>query len=219
MDLPVVIGIDRAGLVGEDGDTHHGVFDISILRSLPNMILSQPKDSIELQQLLAAAFSQNHPFAIRYPRGAAPYCELEEIEPVQIGTWTIAYEAEHVKACIMTYGPDVDRICAKVKSNNLPVRIINARFFKPLDESMLHQLASEKLPVIIYETDMKAGGLSSAVLEWCADHHQFIHIERLGIGDHYVAQGSSNQLRKQEKIDIHSVCEKCLELLERESSC
>ena len=222
MDLPVVIGIDRAGLVGEDGDTHHGVFDISILRSLPNLILSQPKDAYELQQLLTTAYAQNHPFAIRYPRGAAPYQEYSNVQPVEIGSWTVAYEPDKVEMTVLSYGPDVDRLVNKFMTNNLPIRVINARFFKPLDEKMLNQLASENLPVLVYETDMKAGGLSSAVLEWCCDYRCMMNIERIGLDDCFVSQGSINQLRIQQHIDLNTVCEACLRILNRnrgESSC
>ena len=222
MDLPVVIGIDRAGLVGEDGDTHHGVFDISILRSLPNLILSQPKDAYELQQLLTTAYAQNHPFAIRYPRGAAPYQEYSNVQPVEIGSWTVAYEPDKVEMTVLSYGPDVDRLVNKFMTNNLPIRVVNARFFKPLDEKMLNQLASENQPVLIYETDMKAGGLSSAVLEWCCDYRCMMNIERIGLDDCFVSQGAINQLRIQQNIDLNTVCETCLRILNRnkgESSC
>ena len=212
-----MIGIDRAGLVGEDGDTHHGVFDISILRSLPNLILSQPKDSIEMQQLLVTAFSQNHPFAIRYPRGSAPYKELMQIEPVEVGSWTTPYEPEQPKITVISYGPDVDRLCDKFKSNELPIRVVNARFFKPLDEKMLAKLAEDGKPVVIYETDIKAGGLSSAVLEWCCDHRKMMDIHRIGIEDVFVSHGAINQLRIEQKIDLNTVCKTCLKLLEQES--
>ena len=222
MDLPVVIGIDRAGLVGEDGDTHHGVFDISILRSLPNLILAQPKDAIEMQQLLSCAFQSTHPFAIRYPRGSSAYQELEYVDPIQIGSWTIAYEPQKAEMTLMTYGPDVDRISHKMKTNELPVRVINARFFKPMDEQMLQWLSDENLPLLIYETDMKTGGLSSAVLEWCCDHEKTMKIKRMGISDQYVTQGAVNLLRIEQKIDLNTVCETCIGIINQkrgESSC
>ena len=215
MDLPVVIGIDRAGLVGEDGDTHHGVFDISILRSCPNLILSQPKDAYEMQQLLHCAFQQNHPFAIRYPRGSAAYQDTSKIESIEVGSWSIVYEPEHAEMSILTYGPDVDRVTNKMKTNGLPVRVINARFFKPLDTQMLNKLKEEQLPVLIYETDMKAGGLSSAVLEWCCDHKAMLPIQRIGIEDQYVSQGAMNLLRIEQKIDINTVYETCISLLKK----
>ncbi len=215
MDLPVVIGIDRAGLVGEDGDTHHGVFDISILRSCPNLILSQPKDAVEMQQLLKCAFQQNHPFAIRYPRGSAAYCEVSQLEPIEVGSWSIVYEPQQAGMSILTYGPDVDRVVNKIKTNDLPVRVINARFFKPLDTQMLKMLANQQLPLLIYETDMKAGGLSSAVLEWCCDEKIHMDITRIGIDDHFVTHGAMNLLRIEQKIDINTVYQTCMSLLKK----
>lgn len=203
MDLPVVIGIDRAGLVGEDGDTHHGVFDVGILRCLPNLILAQPKDSKEAQNLLYTAMNQSHPFAIRYPRGAVIYDEVSPMEEIEVGRWTAYNDSAKNRCIVISYGPDVDRILSKIIANDLPVAVVNARFIKPLDGAMLQEIAESKLPVIIYETDMLAGGLSSAILEWCADHHYLIPIQRVGIEDHYVEQGAINQIKTSAHIDIN----------------
>ena len=212
MDLPVVIGIDRCGLVGEDGETHHGVFDIAMLRSIPNMILSQPKDSQEAQNLMYTAFHQQHPFAIRYPRGNTPYHALSSYQEIEIGSWT-SWETENYEVIIITYGSDVDRIISKVKVNQLPVRVVNARFFKPIDSLMLEELCAHHLPVIIYEGDMMAGGLSSAILEYANDHQLDTDFIRLGIDDHYVTHGSLPQLRKLEHLDMNCLCELISELI------
>lgn len=206
MDLPVVIGIDRCGLVGEDGETHHGVFDIAMLRSIPHMILSQPKDAIEAQNLMYTAFSQKHPFAIRYPRGNTPYQKLEHYDLLEIGSWT-SWEMNDYQVIILTYGSDVDRIISKIKVNQLPVRVVNARFFKPIDSMMLEELCAQQKPIIIYEGDMLTGGLSSAVLEYANDHQLHTEFIRLGIDDHYVTHGSLPQLRKLEHLDMNSLCE------------
>lgn len=213
MDLPVVIGIDRCSLVGEDGETHHGVFDIAMLRSIPNMILSQPKDAMEAQQLLATAFSQQHPFAIRYPRGNTPYQRCVPKNVVEIGSWT-SWESEEPKVIVITYGSDVDRIISKVKVNQLPVQVVNARFFKPIDEQMVEQLCAKNLPIIIYEADMMAGGLSSAIVEYANDHQLHTNFIRLGIKDHYVTHGSLPQLRKLEHLDMNSLCDLIVRLIE-----
>ena len=205
MDLPVVIGIDRAGLVGADGDTHHGVFDVGILRPLPNLIIAQPKDSKEAGELLYTAFHQDHPFAIRYPRGEAPYDDLHDFSPVRIGSWTVLYDPGNPVLSILAYGPDAVSIANKMKINELPVRVINCRFFKPIDTQMIDMLCSEGKEMVIYETDMKTGGLSSAVLEYCCDMHLNPELTRIGIGDCYVSQGSVSRLRKQQGIDLNSL--------------
>lgn len=214
MDLPVVIGIDRCGLVGEDGETHHGVFDIAMLRSIPHMILSQPKDAIEAQNLMYTAFSQKHPFAIRYPRGNTPYQKLEHYDLLEIGSWT-SWEMDDYQVIILTYGSDVDRIISKIKVNQLPVRVVNARFFKPIDSMMLEELCAQQKPIIIYEGDMLTGGLSSAVLEYANDHQLHTEFIRLGIDDHYVTHGSLPQLRKLEHLDMNSLCELISNLIKR----
>lgn len=213
MDLPVVIGIDRAGLVGEDGSTHHGVFDISILKSLPNLIISQPKDGLEAQHLLATAFMQQHPFCIRYPRGNEAYTAITSAVPIEIGSWEMFNQSPTSKCTILTYGPDVDKVLSKVKSNNLPVQVVNCRFFKPIDGEMLQQLVDEKNPCIVYESDMLEGGLGTSILEWCCDHQQQLSIHRIGIPDTYVTHGAMNQIRKDVHIDIETLFDKINELI------
>ena len=205
MDLPVVIGIDRAGLVGADGDTHHGVFDVGILRPLPNMIIAQPADADEAEDLLYTAFHQDHPFAIRYPRGEMEISRKKIGEMVEIGSWTTLYEPEQYKISVLAYGPDAKVIAAKMQINEMPVRVINCRFFKPLDEAMIRDLAEHGQPVIIYETDMKTSGLGTAILEYCCDNGLNIDIRRIGINDCYVSQGSVNRLRKQQGIDLNTL--------------
>ena len=213
MDLPVVIGIDRSGLVGEDGPTHHGVFDVGILRPLPNLIIAQPKDAYEAQNLLFTAFEQPHPFALRYPRGNAIFKENPVLSTVEIGTWTTDKPLEETKMAVITYGPDVDKVAQKAEINHLNISVINARFIKPLDGEMLQRIHDLKLPVIVYETDMLAGGLASAILEWCCDNECMIEITRVGIKDHYVTHGSLPQLRKFEKIDITSLFNRIVSMI------
>jgi len=213
MDLPVVIGIDRSGLVGEDGPTHHGVFDVGILRPLPNLIIAQPKDAFEAQNLLFTAFEQPHPFALRYPRGNALFKENTVLTTVEIGTWTTDKPLEETKLAVITYGPDVDKVAQKAEINHLNICVINARFIKPLDGEMLQRIHDLKLPVIVYETDMLAGGLASAILEWCCDNECVIEMTRVGIKDHYVTHGSLPQLRKFEKIDITSLFNRIVSMI------
>lgn len=214
MKLPVVIGIDRAGLVGEDGETHHGVFDIAMLRSLPNMVIAQPKDGEEAQNLLHLAFMQdNFPFALRYPRGSIAYKPVKEYEEIMIGSWTHWQFSDQVKVAVITYGPDVDRVISKAKVNSKPIEVINARFLKPIDERMLKHVIEKNIPIIIYESDMLSGGLSDSILEYCNDHNIQKHFIRIGLHDHFVEQGSLPQLRKMEKIDTNSLFEEIVKYL------
>ena len=211
MKLPVVIGIDRCGLVGEDGETHHGVFDITMLHAIPNLIMAQPKDVQEARALMKTAFSCAQPFCIRYPRGSVPYTK-EEGEPAPVGTWTRWAPQREARVCVISYGSDIDRIISKVRANDLPVEIVNARYFKPLDEAMLDDILYRSIPVIVYESDMLDGGLSSAILQYINDHRICCHLIRIGIGDHYVEQGSIPQLRRAEKIDMNTLFKELEEL-------
>lgn len=205
MDLPVVIGVDRCGLVGDDGETHHGVFDISSLYSIPNLIMSQPKDANEAQDLLYSAFQQTkHPYLIRIPRGTIEY-EEKNFTYIEEGTWTKFNIFDSSKLIVIAYGEDVDRIINKAKINELPLTVVNARFFKPLDTKMLDDLLSADLPIVIYESDMLHGGLSSAILEYQNDNGYNAKIKRIGIKDHFVPQGSLPQLRKKEGIDLSTL--------------
>lgn len=215
MDLPVVIGIDRAGLVGADGDTHHGVFDIGILRSLPNIIIAQPKDSIEAENLLYTAFKQSHPFAIRIPRGTINY-EKADDNLIEIGTWTKLGCLDDFNVVCISYGPDVDKIAHKVMINDLKILVVNARFIKPLDHKIIDELCSYQKPVVIYETDMLSCGLASSIMEYLCDTNQHLEIHRIGIKDNYVTFGSNNQLRKLEHIDIISLFDLLNDLSKKE---
>lgn len=204
MDLPVVIAVDRAGIVGEDGETHHGVFDISTFRSTPNLIITQPKDADEARNLLYSGFQQNHPWMIRIPRGTVEY-KPKPFEEIELGTWTIWKFSDYVDATVIAYGDDVDKIIQKAKVNEINIAVVNARFLKPMDTEMLQTLFNDDKPLIVYETDMLAGGLSSAILEFKNDEGYAKQVKRMGIKDHYVTHGSIPQLRKHEHIDINSL--------------
>ena len=204
MNVGVVLGIDRCGLVGDDGETHQGVFDISMLRSIPNLILSQPKDAIEAQNLLYTAFVSNKPFCIRYPRGNVKYERIHGYSLIRVGTWE-KFVVGTPKQIVITYGPDVDHVIYKARENHIGLLVVNARFFKPIDEVMMKELLTMNLPITVYETDVKMGGLSSAILEYINSQEERIQI--LGIHDHFVCHGSIRSLRIQEGISTECLFE------------
>ena len=209
MDLPVVVGIDRAGLVGDDGDTHQGVFDISMLRSIPNLILSQPHDAKEAQNLLYTAFISQKPFCIRYPRGNVHYDKVDQYELIPIGSWTRYDVGENSMGIAISYWYDVDNVIHKAKENNISMIVINARFFKPIDTIMIDELCSYDLPIYVYETDCKIGSLSSAILEYINTQKHILNT--IGIEDHFVNHGSIRTLRIQEHIDTQSLFKEIIE--------
>ena len=218
MKLPVVIGIDRCGLVGEDGETHHGVFDIAMLRPIPNMILAQPKDSEEAQNLIYSAFQQNqYPYAIRYPRGSVPYKKLSAYSYIEAGTWSYQDTGEP-QLVVISYGSDVDKIVQKAEANQISLRVVNARFFKPFDTEMLEELCAMQLPIIVYESDVQIGGLSSAIVEYANDHGLKNTFVRIGLRDHFVEHGSIPKLRKVEQVDLGTLFQVIKDML-KEHSC
>ena len=205
MDLPVVVGIDRAGIVGEDGETHHGVFDISFLRSLPNVIICQGKNSIEIENLIYSGFNQNHPFFIRYPRGNIEYTKNYKFNEIPIGKWEIVGNNKLSKCYILTYGEDVIKVSNYVTAKNLPYAVINCRFLKPIDTKMLLDISKTKKPIFIYTTDILKGGLADEALEVLNEHNVKTPVYTFGIDDIYVKHGSVDELKKDLKLDINSL--------------
>lgn len=212
MDLPVVFGVDRSGLVGEDGETHHGVFDVGFLRALPNLIIANPKNHEELQHMLYTAFHQNHPFVIRFPRGNTKREEVEPFQALPIGKFEIPY-ANLPQLAVFAYGELVDEIQAYATQHQLPIMLVNVRFFKPLDTTLLKELAQQQIPWLVVERDMLSGGVASAMMEYLCDEQLEVSIRRMGISDHFVEQGDTEQLYRQEHISFKDVIDTIEELI------
>ena len=208
MDLPVVIGVDHAQLVGEDGETHHGVFDVGFLTPIPNIIIGHPKDAQEAQNMLYTAFNQPHPFAIRYNKSSIAYHEVDEFKMIEIGSWEVFNSDDATKGYIITYGNECVKLLNKIINNDLNLAIINARFIKPLDTKLLDEIASYNKPIFTYEVDMLKGGLSSMIVEYYNDRQISVNIYRYGINDNYVQHGSNVELRKALQLDTTSILEK-----------
>jgi 1-deoxy-D-xylulose-5-phosphate synthase len=197
-NLNVVFAIDRAGFVGPDGETHQGVYDISFMRSIPNMMLLMPKDEQELRSMMLTAVEYNDgPIAIRYPRINGRGVELGRMEPIPIGSWEVVREGKD--AVVLAVGPMVqvaEEAADKLAVQGISVRVVNARFIKPMDTAMLHSLASENLPIITIEEGARLGGFGSGVLEFYADHDIFgLPIKNIAIPDYFVEHGSINEQR------------------------
>ena len=217
MDLPCIIGVDRAGLVGEDGETHHGVFDIAYGRSLPNMIIAQGKDSREIQNLLYTASHTEHPFMIRYPKGNARFEKVSHFEEIPVGKWEICVNNVDEEAIIITYGEDVGKIEELISENNLPYTLVNARYLKPVDEDMLEEIFHRNKPVYVYTADILKGGLGDEILEFMNRKGIMTNITVFGIDDIFVSQGSNLQLKESLHIDIRSFLQRIEE--DRRKTC
>lgn len=197
-NLPVVFAVDRAGLVGEDGPTHHGAFDLSFLRHIPGLVVAAPKDTMELRNLLATAFRHDGPMAIRYPRGGGPCAyEPEGLDILSIGQGERLIEGSD--AAIIAVGstvyPAVEASGALGKAG-LSVEVVNARFVKPLDEALILGLFERGLPVVIAEDNTIVGGFGSAILELASSKgYSLEKVRRIGISDSFVEHNSMDVLR------------------------
>ena len=207
MNLPVVVGVDRAGLVGEDGETHHGVFDIAFLRSIPNVVIAQGKNSLELENLIYSGFKQNSPYFVRYPRGNTEYSKIYRFDEIKVGKWEFFGNNNNEECTILTYGEDVLTIQNRVKDMNLPYNVCNCRFLKPIDEQLLVSIALKGKPLYIYTNDILKGGLTDEVLEVLNKNKINCPLYAVGIDDIYVSHGSKDALKKNLKIDIDSLFE------------
>ncbi len=206
--LPVTFCIDRAGLVGEDGVTHHGVFDLSYLRCIPNMIVAAPLDEHYLRHLMYTAQQLNcSPFAIRYPRGCGSHidwrCPMQEI-PIGKGRQLCEGEDTAIVS-IGTIGLNALRAVKRAKKEGKNIALYDMIFAKPLDEELLHEIARKYRRIVTIEEGCLNGGFGSAVLEFMSDNGYTLRIKRMGIPDQFIAQGTVNELQQICGIDEDSI--------------
>lgn len=211
LNLPVVICLDRAGLVGEDGPTHHGVFDMAALRPIPNLTIASPMDEHELRRLMyTAQLPDKGTFVIRYPRGRGVLsdwkCPLEEIG---IGTGRKLQDGKDV--AILSIGPIGNNVENAIKKYNevekkaISVAHYDMRFLKPLDENLLHEIGKKFKRIITIEDGIRNGGFGSSILEWMSDNGYSPKITRLGVQDSFIEHGPVDELQKICHIDPDSI--------------
>jgi 1-deoxy-D-xylulose-5-phosphate synthase len=211
-NLNVFFGIDRAGLVGGDGETHHGVFDIAYLRHIPNLILMMPKDENEAQHMVYTALTYDGgPIAMRFPRGNGLGVKMdEEFRTIPIGTWEVLREG--TDACILTFGTTIPmalQAARRMEKSGWTVKVVNARFIKPLDGTMLYQLLMAGIPILTVEEAVLAGGFGSAVLEFACDHgFTGAEIQRIGIPDRFIGHGDVKHLYQEIGLTVDHIVQK-----------
>jgi 1-deoxy-D-xylulose-5-phosphate synthase len=218
--LPVVLALDRGGFVGSDGPTHHGLFDYSYLRSIPNIVVMAPKDENELQHMLKTAVDCGGPVSIRYPRGRGVGVSVDDV-PVSlaIGKGEIVYDTENANLAIVAIGSTVYpavAAAAKLKAEGINAKVINARFVKPLDEGLLCDTAGSIKRIITVEENVLMGGFGSAVLELFEE--KGIHdvtIKRLGIKDKFAEHATQKELRRMYGIDEEGIIEAARSVMEQ----
>jgi 1-deoxy-D-xylulose-5-phosphate synthase len=210
----VVFGIDRAGIVGEDGSTHQGLFDVSMFYLMPYVTITMPYDAKEAMDLLHYGFfGQKNPFVIRYPRGTVLFdrtqdlITFDEIKP----TWVKLKEGDDVN--LISYGPSLDLLIQASDDLNLHANVINARFIKPIDEDMLHEVMKTGKPVLVYEEAANTGSLYPQILKFMAKYQYHNRIIEMSITDQVVDHGNYVDMLKETHMDVGSIKQSIKDLL------
>ena len=215
-DLPVIFALDRSGIVGEDGKTHQGIFDLSYLGLMPNMIVCAPKDGNELQDLLYTALNAEHPMAIRYPRGRGTGVPLAtELHQLPIGKAEIIKQGEDVVITGIgsTVMPSLEA-AEHLALRGIDAMVINARFAKPLDAELILDAAHHIKKMVIVEENVLSGGFGAAVLELLAKAEASdVKVKRLGIPDEFVTHGKQDFLRTVYHLDAPGITKECVDFL------
>lgn len=205
-NLPVVFAIDRAGIVGEDGPTHNGLYDLSYLRHIPGLVLMSPKDGNEMRKMFEFAIRHQGPSAIRYPRGKVPVAHMPCSE-VTLGRGELLKEGSDlaflaIGSCVL---PAL-RAAERLEKTGVHASVINARFVKPLDEEMIRAMAAHVPRIITIEENVLQGGFGSAVIEYLSDAEiNNVKVKRLGIGDKFIEQGTPDSMRAKYGIDEEGI--------------
>lgn len=215
-DLHVVFAIDRAGLVGSDGETHHGCFDLSYLSMMPNMTVMAPKNKWELAEMLKSAIDQPGPVAVRYPRGEA-FDGLEEHRaPIQRGKseWILRGRGLALLA-VGSMVMEGEKVCRALTEESRDPSLVNVRFVKPLDTACLDELAEDHRTLVTLEENVLSGGFGEKVRAYMADRHPQVRVVTIGIPDQFVGHGSVGQLRERLRLDVKGILAAIREKVDR----
>ncbi|OGC43716.1 1-deoxy-D-xylulose-5-phosphate synthase [candidate division WOR-3 bacterium RBG_13_43_14] len=214
-DAPVIFAVDRAGLVGADGPTHHGPFDLSYFRCLPNMVISTPKDGNELIDLLYTAVKYRQgPFVIRYPRGSCQVDETKQPMQIQVGSWDIVVKGS--KIALLAVGSMVDESNKALKllgKQKAKPTLVNVRFIKPMDVKLLDSILASHNYIITVEDNSIIGGFGDAILAYCAKKEKKIKVVCIGLPDEYIEHGSREELFEVAGISAKHISQEIIKLL------
>ncbi len=216
-NLHVVFAIDRAGIVGEDGPTHNGIFDLSYLRHIPNMVIMSPKDANELKSMIEIALNHNGPIAIRYPRAKTSYSDNTFETPVKFRLGESETVSTGKDVAIIAIGNTVLpalNAARRLEKEGITVMVLNARFVKPLDEKMIKNIVNTIPRIITVEENVIQGGFGSAILEFLnKEEVASVRLKRLGIPDVFIEQGSQEELRKIYGLDEEGIYNAVISIL------
>jgi 1-deoxy-D-xylulose-5-phosphate synthase len=220
-NLPVVFALDRGGIVGEDGGTHHGLFDFSYLRHIPNLVVMAPKDENELQHMIRTALQCRQPVAIRYPRGKGLGVPMDTAcRLLDIGKGEVLKEGGDVLILAIggTVYPSLEA-AERLDQAGIRATVVNSRFLKPLDAELICRLALKTGKILTVEENVLQGGFGSSVLEALQEKGLFqVPVKRLGIPDQFLEHGPQSLLRKKYCIDAEGIFRAVREMFERDSS-
>ena len=220
-NLPVIFCLDRAGVAGSDGPTHHGAYDIAYMRCIPNMILSAPMNESELRNLMFTAQSKNNgPFTIRYPRGKGVQIEWEtEMEIIEIGKGRMVCEGDDIAILSIGHiGNYVTKAIKKLNKEKIFPSHYDMRFVKPIDQELLHKILKKYKFILTVEDGCVMGGFGSAVLEFMAENNYTNSVQRLGIPDRIVEHGSQDELYRECYYDDEAIYDFCNKMLDHQGS-
>ena len=210
-DLPVVIAVDRAGLVGSDGETHQGIFDLSFLTSIPNMTVISPKNRWEMADMLRVAVEYPHPVALRYPRGEAYEGMKEFRAPVEYGKSEVLYEEKDIAVIFVGHMAELaDRVRSGIREAGYSCSLINARFVKPLDTQLLDRLSRTHRLFVTIEENVVSGGFGEQVMEYASDAKLPVYVRNIGLPDDYVEHGNVEILRREAGLDCGRIVKQAL---------
>ena len=210
-DLPVVIAVDRAGLVGSDGETHQGIFDLSFLTSIPNMTVISPKNRWEMADMLRFAVDYPHPVALRYPRGEAYEGMKEFRAPVEYGKSEVLYEEKDIAVIFVGHMAELaDRVRSGIREAGYSCSLINARFVKPLDTQLLDRLSRTHRLFVTIEENVVSGGFGEQVMEYASDAKLPVYVRNIGLPDDYVEHGNVEILRRETGLDCGRIVKQAL---------
>ena len=210
-DLPVVIAVDRAGLVGSDGETHQGIFDLSFLSSIPNMTVISPKNRWEMADMLRFAVDYPHPVALRYPRGEAYEGMKEFRAPVEYGKSEVLYEEKDIAVIFVGHMAELaDRVRSGIREAGYSCSLINARFVKPLDTQLLDRLSRTHRLFVTIEENVVSGGFGEQVMEYASDAKLPVYVRNIGLPDDYVEHGNVEILRREAGLDCGRIVKQAL---------
>ena len=211
MNCPCLIGIDRADLVGKDGPTHQGIFDISFTLPIPHLVIMEPSNEKEAQMMINTAYAnKNGPYLMRYANKVVDRTLNHTDETLVVGKWCYVHQCSDAKANVIAYGDAINDICQVIKDHDLRVNLINARFLKPMDEEMLLSLTD--LPIIVYERSVVDGSLGTYINDFYIKHQQHVNIKNIAIRNHYVPQGTVAQQIDYEHISMDDLIDVIKEL-------